>query len=289
MLAAAGMKRGPLQPDEPVVFLDRDQRDHFALLAEGKKVNIRGHLIPFDDLIGEPDGSVARSNKGGLFRCFRTTLELYSRYMKRHAQIIVPKDTATIVMYADLFPGARVVEGGFGSGALSLGILRAIGATGQLTTYELREEAANRSRKNVAGFMGETPHHTVRIADIYEGIQESDVDRVVLDVPEPWSALEASAEALVDGGVIAAYVPTALQLHQLVMAMREQRRWARIRSMEMIFRPWFVNAKSCRPEQKIIGHTGFLAFARRVARLPARTPAADPGTVQAVDASDQPG
>jgi len=264
------MKRGPLQPGEPVIFLDRDQRDHFAFLTEGKKANIRGHQVPFDEVIGKPDGSSARSNKGGRFRVFRATLEQYSLYMTRHAQIIYPKDAATILMYADIFPGARVIEGGFGSGALSMALLRAIGSEGSLTTYELREEAANRSRKNVVGLMGEQPNHTVNIGNIYEGIEERDVDRVVLDVPEPWEALEAASEALADGGVYCAYIPTALQLHKLVMAMREHRRWARIRSMEMIFRPWFVNAKSCRPEQRIIGHTGFLLFARRVARLPPR-------------------
>lgn len=276
------MRRGPLQNGEPVVFLDRDQREHFATLEAGGKVNIRGHHIPYDTVIGQADGLRARSHRGHNFRCFRATLNQYSLHMTRHAQIIYPKDTAAIMMYGDIFPGARVVEGGMGSGALTMGLLRAVGESGHVTTYELREEAANRARKNVVGYLGETPNHVLKIGNVYETIDERDVDRIVLDVPEPWEALETCAAALVDGGMITSYVPTALQLHRLTMAMRDHRRWAHIHSIELIFRPWFVNAKSCRPDHRALGHTGFLLFARRVARLP--SDGATPETVEGLQA-----
>jgi len=253
---------------DPIVFADREGRELMAVLAPGKVTDIRGNLVPHDALVGQPEGLRVRGSRAVEFRVMRATLPQYARSMQRHATIVYPKDTALLVAYGDVFPGARVVEGGYGSGALSLSLLRAIGPAslgGHLTTYELRVEAKNRADKNVRAYLGEQPHHTVKLGDIYQGIDERDLDRVVLDVPEPWEVIPHAAVALRPGGILAAYVPTTLQLHRLVLALAASRRFLPADALETIERPWFVTAQSCRPEQKIIGHTGFLCFARVIA------------------------
>jgi tRNA (adenine57-N1/adenine58-N1)-methyltransferase catalytic subunit len=256
-----------LAAGDAIVFVDREGREHMALLTPGRVTDIRGNLIPHDRLIGAPEGLSLRGSQAVVFRVVRATLAQYARSMQRHATIIYPKDTALLVAYGDVFPGATVVEGGYGSGALSLALLRAIGPAslgGRLVTYELRLEAKNRSDKNVRAYLGEQPHHHVKLADIYLGIDERHVDRVILDVPEPWDVVAHAALALCPGGVFAAYVPTTLQLHRLVLALAQSRRFLPAQALETIERPWFVTPQSCRPAQKIIGHTGFLCFARAV-------------------------
>lgn len=253
---------------DPIVFTDREGRELMAVLTPGRVTDIRGNLIPHDALVGQPEGLRVRGSRAVEFRVMRATLPQYARSMQRHATIVYPKDTALLIAYGDVFPGARVVEGGYGSGALSLSLLRAIGPAslgGQLTTYELRVEAKNRADKNVRAYLGEQPHHVVKLGDIYQGIDERDVDRIVLDVPEPWEVIPHAALALRPGGVFAAYVPTTLQLHRLVLALAGSRRFLPAEAIETIERPWFVTPQSCRPEQKIIGHTGFLCFARVIA------------------------
>jgi len=257
-----------LVPGDPIVFVDREGREHMAVLTAGRVTDIRGNLIAHDRLFGAPEGVRVRGSHAVEFRVVRATLPQFARSMQRHATIIYPKDAALLVAYGDVFPGATVVEGGYGSGGLSLSLLRAIGPAslgGHLITYELRVESKNRADKNVRAFLGEQPHHQVKVADIYQGIDETSVDRVVLDVPEPWDVIAHAAAALKPGGVFAAYVPTTLQLHRLVMALAASRRFLPADSLETIERPWFVTAQSCRPEQKIIGHTGFLCFARTIA------------------------
>ncbi len=252
-------------PGDPVVFVDREGREHITVLTAGKVTDIRGNLIPHDRLFGATEGLRVRGSQAVEFRVVRATLPQFARGMQRHATIIYPKDAAMLVAYGDVFPGATVVEGGYGSGALSMQILRAIGPAsvgGRLVTYELRVESKNRADKNVRAFMGQQPHHEVKLGDIYQGIDERGVDRVILDVPEPWEVVDHAALALRPGGVFATYVPTTLQLHRIVMALQASRRFLPAESMELIERPWFVTAQSCRPEQKIIGHTGFLCFAR---------------------------
>jgi len=254
-----------LRPGDPVVFIDRRHRSYYDQLAPGGTTNVRGNLLSHDDAIDLPDGSRVRSHKRVLFHVFAATYSQHVLSMKRHAQIVYPKDAALITLWADLFPGATVVEGGFGSGALSLAILRAIGEGGRLTTYELHEEPAARARKNVAALIGEAPNHTVRIGDIYAGIAEREVDRIVLDVPEPWEVIPHAVDALRSGGIFAAYVPTALQVHRLALALTYSKWFATVDSYEAIVRPWHVTARSVRPEQRMIGHTGFVVVGRRAA------------------------
>lgn len=257
-----------LTPGTPVTFVDRRGRLRHDLLHPGAVSDFRGDIVRHDDVLGQPDGVRVRSSQGRYLHVFVATLRDHVLRMKRHAQIVYPKDIAMLLTWADVYPGATVVEGGFGSGALTLGLLRAVGHAGRVITYELRQEAVNRAAKNVAAFLGDTPNHRVRVANLYDGIVERDVDRVVLDVPEPWDAVPAAVEALRPGGIFASYIPTAIQLQRLGAALDRSRAFAVVEALETILRPWHVTARSVRPEQKIIGHTGFLMFARRTAGQP---------------------
>lgn len=255
-----------LRPGQPVVFIDRRRRELHDVLQPGRHTNVRGDRLAHDDVLGQPDGARVTSPKGRIYRVFAATLVQHALYMKRHATIIYPKDIAPILMWSDIAPGHTVVEGGFGSGAMSMALLRAIGRGGRLVTYELSESSANTARKNVeALFGGPPPHHEVRIGDIYEGIAERDVDRIVLDVPEPWTVVPHAANALRDGGILCAYVPTTLQLQAFALAVREHPGFATTECMEILLRTWHVTRESVRPDQQMIGHTGFIAFSRRAA------------------------
>lgn len=251
-----------LQPGTPCVFVDRKRRKIYDHLAPGRRTNLRGDYIPHDPALGAPDGCRVRSSKGRYYHVFAATLEEHALYMQRHATIVYPKDIATILIRADIGPGQTVVEGGFGSGALSMALLRAIGPTGRLITYELREESINRAAKNVAAFLGETPNHAVRLGDIYDGIPERGIDRIVLDVPEPWNVVPHAAVALRQGGIFAAYVPTVIQVQRLCTALERGSRFVTIDALETLERGWSVKPRSVRPKQSMIGHTGFLVFSR---------------------------
>lgn len=251
----------------PVLFIDRKGRIYYDHLKEDGVTNCGGKHVPHQELIGQQDGLDIKSNQGPRYRVFSASYRDHATRMSRHAQIIHPKDAAVIVAWSDLREGARVVEGGLGSGALATAILRAIGSSGHLTTYELRQEPMNLARKNVRALIGDLNNHDVRLENIYEGIHEKDLDSIILDVPEPWLVVEHAEGALRSGGFFAAYVPTALQMQQVVLALESTYRFSLIESLEIILRNWHVTGRSLRPDHKMMGHTGFLVFARRKARV----------------------
>lgn len=263
--------RTRLEAGTPVVFVNPRGRQHYLVLEPGYMADFSGHRIRHNDVIGLADGSRVESDRGRPFQVFRATLRQHIKGMKRHAQIVYPKDLAIMLHWADVYAGAKVVEGGFGSGAMSMALCEAVGPTGHVTTYELREEAANRSSKNMRQwFGGDCPWHTLKMGDIYQGIEEREVDRVILDVPEPWNVVIGAAHALRTGGIFCAYVPTVLQLQRVVLGLEHSRRYHCIESLETLLRPWFVKSRSVRPDQRMIGHTGFLVFARRGTDPPPR-------------------
>ncbi len=257
------MSGAELLEGAPVVFVDRKGRSFYDQLRAGGRSHVRGDMVDHDPAIGQLDGVLVRSAKNRRYLVFSATYVQHALHMQRHAQIVYPKDAAMLVAWADIGPGHRVVEGGFGSGALTTALLRAVGAEGRVYTYELRQESANRAAKNVHAFLGETPNHTVHIGDLYEGIEEQEVDRVVLDVPEPWEVLDTAAARLAPGGVFAAYIPTTVQLQKLGVAIEADRRFACFEALETLLRHWHVSEESVRPKSAMVGHTGFLAFARR--------------------------
>ncbi len=251
---------------QPILIMDRKDRTKFVVLREGASTNLRGDHLPHDELAQLHDGQRWVSARNREYRLLSATLKDHQLLMRRAAAIIYPKDVATVLMWGDIGPGMKVVEGGLGSGSMALALLRAIGAEGSLTTYELRQESVNRARKNTRAFLGETPNHHIKLQNIYDGIEETEVDRVVLDVPEPWNVVPTAADALCPGGVFTAYVPTAVQMQRCGLALERGSAFTRVEAMESILRPWYVTERSLRPEQQIIGHTGFLIFARRVQR-----------------------
>ncbi|MCA9545078.1 MAG: tRNA (adenine-N1)-methyltransferase [Myxococcales bacterium] len=255
-----------LRDGQPVVIIDERRQSHYVVLKAGGGTNFKGNQIAHDDLIGRPDGCTVHSHKGKRFEVLSATYEDHALGMPRHAAIVYPKDTAAIALHADLKPGLTVVEAGLGSGALSIALLRAIGPTGKLYTYEKIPDAIVRAKKNIALAMGDTSNHTIHEeADIYEGIRERSVDRVVLDVPEPWQVLPHAKEVVRPGGGIAIFVPTALQMHETVQELYRVGGFIEFKAMEILERRWKVSARSVRPENQMIAHTGFLMFARRTA------------------------
>jgi tRNA (adenine57-N1/adenine58-N1)-methyltransferase catalytic subunit len=268
-----GRKRwGPLKAGEDVVLVDPRGEERLLTLSPGKVFGTHKGNILHDDIIGRPDGSPVWTAMGAAYRVFRPTFNQYIMNLKRHAQIIYPKDIGPILLWADIFPGALVVEAGIGWGALAIKLLEAVGPSGRLVSYEVREDFAESGRRTVTRFLGECPNHEIRIRDIYEGIEEREVDRIVLDLPEPWRAVPHAAGALADGGIVLAYLPSTIQVKQLVDRIEEKGGFTTPEVFEVIHRPWHVKGLSVRPVQWMFSHSAFLVAARKIpTQEPGRT------------------
>ena len=256
----------PLIAGELVHFISEKQRHYAVRLNAGDRFQYSGEWLVHDDLIGQPDGRWVVLSGGSRFLVLRPTLSEYLLKMPRGAQILYPKDIGAIVVKADIFPGARVLEAGMGSGALTMALLRTIGEKGQLFSYEVRQDFAARALKNIHGYLGESLPLTVRQQNVCEGIVERELDRVVLDVPEPWSAVPAITEALRAGGILLSFVPTVPQIERFVEALHASNGYALIETTEGLERPWQIEGRSVRPHLRMVGHSGFLTVARRVSR-----------------------
>ncbi|MFD3811129.1 tRNA (adenine-N1)-methyltransferase [Rhodococcus sp. NPDC058639] len=268
-MAEGGLGRsGPFQVGDRVQLTDAKGRKYTVVLEEGKEFHTHRGGIVHDALIGADEGSVVTSTNGTPYLALRPLLVDYVLSMPRGAQVIYPKDAAQIVHEGDVFPGARVLEAGAGSGALTCSLLRAVGPEGKVISYEVREDHAVHAVRNVETFFGERPANwDLTIGDVadYDLEAHGPVDRVVLDMLAPWDALPAVANALVPGGVLIVYVATVTQLSKVVEAMREQTCWTEPRSWESIVRGWHVVGLAVRPEHRMQGHTAFLVSARKLA------------------------
>jgi tRNA (adenine57-N1/adenine58-N1)-methyltransferase len=248
---------------DQVLLVDRKQRRYLIALSVGAEFHTHTGVIDHDVIIGADEGVSLRSSRGGTFTAFRPTLAEFVIKMPRGAQVIYPKDLGPILMLADVFPGARVLESGIGSGALSMTMLRA-GA--HITGYELREDFAARARSNVVTMLGESAleRYDVQIRDVYEGI-DGDFDRVVLDLPEPWQVVHHAAGALHMGGLILAYTPSITQVVRFREALDEHGfRFAE--TVEVLNRTWHVEGQAVRPDHRMVAHTAFLTHARLLDR-----------------------
>lgn len=259
------MRAGPFSAGDPVLLIDRKQRSYLIWLAPGGSYDLRGGRISHDHLIGLAEGSTVETSRGEPLLALRPTLADYVLAMPRGAQVIYPKDLATILLLADIYPGATVVEAGTGSGALTMALVRAVGPQGRVYSYEVREEFLRGAARNIARYLGETPTLTLRLHDIATGIPDGPVDRIVLDLPEPWRVMPAAIAAMRPGGVLLAYVPTTVQVAQTVEGLRASRAFALIETVETLQRPWHIEGQSVRPVHRMVAHTGFLVAARRVA------------------------
>jgi tRNA (adenine57-N1/adenine58-N1)-methyltransferase len=262
----------PFAEGERVMLVDRRKRHYLVTLAAGKEFHTHAGVVRHDELIGLPEGATARSTRAERYVALRPTLEDTILLMPRGAQVIYPKDLGAIVLLADIGPGVRVLESGVGSGALSIALLR----TGAVVTgYELREDFANRARKNVAEFLGAAvgDRYQVELRDCYEGI-DVEVDRVVLDLPEPWRVVRHAEAAMTTGGTLLAYTPSIVQAARTreVLATGP---WAEVRTLEVLHRTWHVDGDAVRPDHRMVAHTGFLTYGRLVAGDPTGRWAAD--------------
>ncbi|NUS45335.1 MAG: tRNA (adenine-N1)-methyltransferase [Mycobacteriaceae bacterium] len=258
-------RTGPFQPGDRVQLTDGKGRKHTVVLEPGKQFHTHRGAIDHDELIGAPEGSVAKSTNGSAYLALRPLLTDYMLSMPRGAAVIYPKDAAQIVHEGDVFPGARVLEAGAGSGALTCSLLRAVGESGSVASWEIREDHAEHAVRNVETFFGGRPATwslTIGDVTVYDGGQ---VDRVVLDMLAPWDALPAVSRALVPGGVLLVYVATVTQLSRVVEALREQQCWTEPRSWESMVRDWHVVGLAVRPEHRMQAHTAFLVSVRRLA------------------------
>jgi tRNA (adenine57-N1/adenine58-N1)-methyltransferase len=250
----------PLTAGEQVLLIDGKDRRYLVRLDAGGEFHTHAGILPHDDIIGGPEGRQLRANSGVLYRVIRPTLTDFVLKMKRGAQVIYPKDLGPLLLLADIFPGCRVLESGIGSGALSMTLLRA-GAS--IVGYELREDFAARAQANVKDFLGDEAfsRYRVEIRDCYEGIDETDVDRVVLDLPEPWQVVAHAAKALVPGGIFVAYTPSIIQVSQLTQEL-DHAGFFSTETVEILQRTWHVEGLAVRPDHRMVAHTGFLTHAR---------------------------
>ena len=228
------------QSGDMALLQDRKERRYLTTLAEGQVFHSHLGRLSHDGLIGHSVGGWYRTDRGHVLLAVRPTLGDFVRQMPRGPQIIYPKDLGNIVAFADIFPGATIIESGLGSGSLTSALLRAVGDHGRVITYEIDESVVPRAMANIRRVIPEPSNLTVTIGDIYQGIEERQVDRVVLDVPEPWQAVAGVAEALVMGGIVISFLPTILQVHQLAGQLQEDGRFQMIETVETLLRPWHV-------------------------------------------------
>jgi tRNA (adenine57-N1/adenine58-N1)-methyltransferase len=250
----------PFAAGERILLFDSKGRRYLVTLVTGGEFHTHAGPVEHDLLIGRDEGCRVRSRRGARYTAVRPTLAEVVLKMPRGAQVIYPKDLGPILILADIFPGARVLESGLGSGALSMTLLRA-GA--DISGYEIREDFATRARANVVGFLGEGVMDRYRIAvrDVYEGIDEVDLDRVVLDLPEPWRVVKPAEAALRPGGILVSYLPTIGQVATLREAL-DASGFGMAETIEVLQRSWHVEGQSVRPDHRMVAHTGFLTSAR---------------------------
>jgi tRNA (adenine57-N1/adenine58-N1)-methyltransferase catalytic subunit len=257
---------GPFQPGDRVQVTDPKGRRHTVLLEPGALFHTHRGALAHDDLIGQPEGSVVVSTAGTQYLALRPLLADYVLAMPRGAQVIYPKDAAQILMFGDIFPGARVLEAGAGSGALTCSLLQAVGERGSVISYETRADHAEHAVANVERFFGTVvPNWQLRVADLVTHPADQQVDRAVLDMLHPWEALPAVSAALVSGGVLIVYVATTTQLSRCAEALREAGCYTEPQAWEALQRPWHIVGLAVRPEHRMVGHTAFLLSARRLA------------------------
>jgi tRNA (adenine57-N1/adenine58-N1)-methyltransferase len=255
---------GPFRVGDRVQLTDPKGRHYTLVLTPGGQYHTHRGAVAHDDVIGHPEGSLVSSVGGTAYLALRPLLADYVLSMPRGAQVIYPKDTGQIIMWGDIFPGARVLEAGAGSGALTCSLLRAVGPQGRVTSYEVRADHAEHAERNVTAFFGERPDNwDLHVTDLAG--HEGEADRMVLDMLSPWEMLPVAANSVIPGGVLVVYVATTTQLSKVTEALREQQCWTEPQAWETLMRPWHVVGLAVRPEHRMVAHTAFVLTTRRLA------------------------
>lgn len=251
---------------EVVLLIDKVGRRYRVKLAPGAQFSIHSGAIAHDDIIGRPEGVVVATQRGARLLAVRPTFAEQVTGRRRQAQPIYPKDLGAILVGADVFPGARVLEAGTGTAALTIALVRAVGPSGSVVSYELREEFLDLARRAVVDTLGEMPPNLeLKQGDVYAGVEETGMDRVLLDLAEPWQAVAAVRAALRPGGIVFAHCPNVSQVQRFFDCLREVRGFGLMEVFELLQRGWTVRGRSMRPSHRMVAHTGFLCFARRLA------------------------
>lgn len=260
--------RSQFQEGNLALLIDRKGRRYLLTLRESGAFHTHMGYLDHSQIIGREEGEWFYTNSGHRFLALKPTLSDYVLEMDRVTQVIYPKDIGAILLMGDIFPGALVVEAGFGSGALTLALLRAVGSDGSVTSYELREGQGEKALKNIGPLLPQGHSLTIKEGDIYQGIEEREIDRLVLDVPEPWHVVPSASVALVPGGIFLSFLPTILQVHRLVEALNAGSCFQLIETAELMLRPWHVTERSVRPTHRMVAHTGFITTARKCTPRP---------------------
>ncbi len=256
----------PFAEGELILLVDKVGRRHRVRLRVGERHSIHSGLVLHDALIGKPEGTMVTTQLGARLLAVRPTFAEQVTGRRRQTQPIYPKDLGAILVGADVHPGARVLEAGTGTGALTMAALRAVGPTGSVVSYEAREEFLEAARKAIVETMGEIPSNlALKLGDVYAGVEERDIDRVLLDLPEPWQAAAVAKEALRPGGIVFAHCPNVSQVQRFFDCLRELKGFGMLEAFELLQRGWTVRGRSMRPSHRMVAHTGFLCFARRLA------------------------
>lgn len=263
---AAGEGSRLLTAGELIVLIDKAGRRHRVRLKPGERHSLHSGVIAHDELIGRPEGVVVTTQMGARLLAVRPTFAEQVTGRVRQAQPIYPKDLGAILVSADIHPGARVLEAGTGTGALTLALLRAVGREGHVVSYEQREDFLEAAKRAIAETLGEVPPNLeAKLGDVYAGVVERGMDRVLLDLPEPWQAVPAAKAALRPGGIVFAHCPNVSQVQRFFDCLREVRGFGMLEVFEVLQRGWTVRGRSLRPSHRMVAHTGFLCFARRLA------------------------
>ncbi|MDR1392587.1 MAG: tRNA (adenine-N1)-methyltransferase [Bifidobacteriaceae bacterium] len=262
-------RHGLLRAGDRVQLTDAKGRHSTVILKPDGVFHSHRGSFRHDQLIGQPEGTVVTTSGGTGYVVLRPLLADFVLSMPRGATVVYPKDAGQIVQMADIYPGARVIEAGTGSGALSISLLRAVGDQGKLVSVERREDFAVIAQANVVSWFG-GPHPawepTVgELADVVQSHPDGSFDRMVLDMLAPWDNVTAAAAALTPGGVLMAYVATTTQMSRLVETIRADGGFTEPEAWESIVRGWHVEGLAVRPEHRMVGHTGFLVRGRRLA------------------------
>jgi tRNA (adenine57-N1/adenine58-N1)-methyltransferase len=256
----------PLAAGDLILLVDKVGRRHRVRLKAGERHSLHSGLILHDDLIGGPEGVIVTTQLGARLLAVRPTFAEQVTGRQRQAQPIYPKDLGAILVTADIHPGARVLEAGTGTGALTLAALRAVGPDGLVVSYERREEFLAAAQRGIEESLGSIPPNlTLKLGDAYLGFEERDMDRVLLDLPEPWQAVPGVKLALRPGGIVFAHCPNVSQVQRFFDCLREVRGFGMLEVFELLQRGWTVRGRSLRPSHRMVAHSGFLCFARRLA------------------------
>jgi tRNA (adenine57-N1/adenine58-N1)-methyltransferase len=255
-----------LTEGELILLVDKVGRRHRVRLKAGERHSLHSGLILHDELIGRPEGVIVTTQLGARLLAVRPTFAEQVTGRQRQAQPIYPKDLGAVLVIADLHPGARVLEAGTGAGALTLAALRAVGPDGLVVSYEQREEFQEAARRMIEESLGGIPRNlSLKLGDAYLGFEERDMDRVLLDLPEPWQAVPAAKVALRPGGIVFAHCPNVSQVQRFFDCLRDVRGFGMLEAFELLQRGWTVRGRSLRPSHRMVAHSGFLCFARRLA------------------------